>query len=617
MKFNLLVLIIMMSIGQSNGQNFMRLADINPGTGNSAAFNDNSTIYYNGILFFSANDGIHGDELWIYENSEVTLLKDINEGEAGSEIQNMYVLNDKLIFTANTSAHGTEWWTSDGTSEGTQLLIDINSGNSNGVYANYFYAADGFGIYNEELYFTGIVDADYELWKTDGTNSGTVLVKNIASFGSSFPNSYVVFNEELYFSCHEGLWKTNGTTGGTILVEDEDPEDAFGFEPRNLFATNEYMLMIQDDNLWVSDGTSSGTNKIYDFEYVSLNWGGPRFRLVNGIVLFPADDGNTGDELWKTDGSTAGTQLVKDVWNGTDGYAPQNTVVFQDKLYYKGNDGESDIELFVSDGTELGTHLFFEFSENGSGFSLPTEIVADENNIYMNAGVSFSKELWVSDGLTNTFEIDINPSGESIPNSFYLFDEKLFCFARTGDSGFEPYIVDLNATVIDEDEDGYSVEDDCDDSNPEVNPGQEEIPYNGLDDDCNSSTLDDDLDQDGFLLVDDCDDSNPNINPDVEEIPDNGIDEDCDGMDLVTSIQKLSKSTINIFPNPVTDRINIIIEGQLNFKSSIYSLTGELMVTTTNITQINVNALATGIYLLEIQDLNTGERIVEKIIKTN
>ncbi len=77
-----------------------------------------------------------------------------------------------------------------------------------------------------------------------------------------------------------------------------------------------------------------------------------------------------------------------------------------------------------------------------------------------------------------------------------------------------------------------ATEPDCNDANLNINPGMAEVPYNGLDDDCNSTTYDDDLDRDGYDAVitggTDCNDSNPNINPGAVEICDNNIDDDCD-----------------------------------------------------------------------------------------
>ena len=61
-----------------------------------------------------------------------------------------------------------------------------------------------------------------------------------------------------------------------------------------------------------------------------------------------------------------------------------------------------------------------------------------------------------------------------------------------------------------------------------VNPGLTEVPYNGKDDDCNATTLDDDLDSDGYPIATDCDDNDPGINPSAIEIC-NGIDDNCNG----------------------------------------------------------------------------------------
>jgi hypothetical protein len=80
--------------------------------------------------------------------------------------------------------------------------------------------------------------------------------------------------------------------------------------------------------------------------------------------------------------------------------------------------------------------------------------------------------------------------------------------------------------VPDDDEDGYLAEVDCNDLDASVNPGVAEVPYDGVDNDCNAATLDDDLDQDGVGRIDDCDDQDPLRYPGAIEACD-GVDNDC------------------------------------------------------------------------------------------
>ena len=98
----------------------------------------------------------------------------------------------------------------------------------------------------------------------------------------------------------------------------------------------------------------------------------------------------------------------------------------------------------------------------------------------------------------------------------------------SGTDGTDGSTPDPNDT--DDDGDGYSEnEGDCDDSTDTRSPGNSETPYNGVDDDCNEETRDDDVDGDGYLAADDCDDEDPGAYPGAPEVRENGVDDDCDG----------------------------------------------------------------------------------------
>src|SRR6478735_3791581 len=94
---------------------------------------------------------------------------------------------------------------------------------SQGLVKNINPAGDGnpylFLEYNGAMYFSADDGTGGEVWKSDGTPSGTVMLKDINPSGTSDPDNtrFIVYNNELYFTADDGtngkeVWKSNGTS---------------------------------------------------------------------------------------------------------------------------------------------------------------------------------------------------------------------------------------------------------------------------------------------------------------------------------------------------------------------------------------------------------------------
>jgi hypothetical protein len=86
-------------------------------------------------------------------------------------------------------------------------------------------------------------------------------------------------------------------------------------------------------------------------------------------------------------------------------------------------------------------------------------------------------------------------------------------------------------------------------------------------------------------------------------------------LNSVLSTHELTNSTVSIYPNPAIDIINIDVPRNIKYDANLYDLQGRLIISTTNKSVIEIQSLPLGIYFIEIKDLDSGQKVIDKIIK--
>ena len=322
--------------------------DIFPGSGGSTGVYGLDWVVFDGKIFFIANDGVHGDELWVSDGTEAgtELVKDVYPGVNGSQMIFMTATTDALYFGARDETHGTELWRSNGTEAGTELVKDIRTGVSDSL-STYYYER-WLAIENTLFFVASDGINGFELWRSNGAEENTVLVKDIYPGGSdSNPMNLIDVNGVILFSANDPghgfeLWRSDGTAENTVLVKDIYPGGMSsdpGYYSEGRTVVNDTAFFIANDGtsgleLWRSDGTAQGTALVKDINpgyYGSI----PR-SLINlgGRLYFTAENVAYGEELWQSDGTEAGTELVKDIYPGSQGSRPRFLTNVNGRLFF-------------------------------------------------------------------------------------------------------------------------------------------------------------------------------------------------------------------------------------------------------------------------------------------
>lgn len=326
-------------------------------------------------------------------------ISDINPGNLSSYPTNFTELNNNLIFTATSSSsfYPRDIYKSDGTTSGTSLVMAISTYLSSGNEPVFMKCGNS-------LYFK-IMDASSgyldKLWKTDGTLGGTVLVKDLNT--KEHCSNLCEMNGMIYFmtsyfdivwgnTIHE-LWKSDGTLSGTAVVKDWT-NSSFG-NSITIRAFNNKIYFLGNE----SDGTLAGT--IQTGVLLPLI---SQSCILNGIIYYRGSDG----KLWKTDGTLLGTVQAVDfpVYNNL--YTSNGWIYFSGGYNGVGLPGN---ELCKTDGTLANTSMIKDIYL-GFNSSNPNELIDINGTIFFlaNDGIS-GKELWKTDGTAGgtTLVKDISP----------------------------------------------------------------------------------------------------------------------------------------------------------------------------------------------------------------
>jgi len=314
---------------------------------------------FNDAIYFAGNKANNfSDKLYKLQGNQLSLVKDFEETGQTASISNVKKVTGGLYlgvsFLSTATTYKRQLWKSDGSTNGTLLVKDSclmsTSIEWNGKLL--FYAV-------------GPDRQNREPWISDGTEAGTAQLKDIAPGINGSDGNFTVFsplNHQLIFQANDGpsgleLWQTNGTAAGTTLLKDINT-------------------------------TSTGPSGI---------WLPTAF---NNKLVFTASNGINGG-LWASDGTDAGTTQVNNIsFNGLYKQSITTYARLKDELYADGYDSlQAKYGLIKSNGNSTNGELVKAFDRDKQ---LIVWVRATSNLVYFELfnSTDYTRFLWRSDGTT-------------------------------------------------------------------------------------------------------------------------------------------------------------------------------------------------------------------------
>ena len=357
----------------------------------------------------------------------------------------VYVITSDITFSPTASTD--KIWKSDGTTAGTSLVYAFQpaSGFTNmGLFYSVASHYKNYSVDGNSIYFSAY-DATNgkEIWKTDGTAAGTMMLKDVkAGTGSSQTAGFCKIPSTTLFiaqsiGLESKLWKTDGTTAGTEQIPVAEP---FYIVNQDMAKLGNKVIFFAHNTVdgyepYVSDGTAAGTFMLKNINpsgnSLTTQAMGLHLKMTDKYCYFIANNGTT-NALWRTDGTIDGTiEVMPNVTNGISdaGYSTSDTENLWFINYLNNNASQ---QLYKSNGTVEGSflvHSTLSYAQNlttykGAAWFQSRDIAA-----------LYNAEVWRSDGLTVNTELALDIAGlsaSSDPYAFFELNSKLYFFAKNG-----------------------------------------------------------------------------------------------------------------------------------------------------------------------------------------
>ena len=409
---------------QTSGQ-LSLVADIAPGMESAFELETANLLATNTALFFAADDGVEGRELWRYDGVGVTRIATTNALHLDGAPMHLTDLGagDVLMSAVVTD-------------KGRELVRAGSAGVT--MIANFTVESLGYWVSPEIFDATLGADAFIRVW--DSVGGGHLLRWSPATGAAQidhFPHSGLT-SIDPFLTAQQAMVLGSGQV---LMPADDDfatvpfwAASSTGFAPfpewdgfaqlpsagtligsvagRALFIAQTAATGFVP---WATDGTIQGTVPLVDFASVgqaALGWPGVR---LGADLLFAMTTEAPWSRLWKSDGTPAGTMLVNEPLSGAAGLGPTQLVRFGDRVFYSARDAALGEELFVTDGTAAGTGLLMDLNPGALG-SQVNQLVPFEGRLYFTAKTeTHGRELWVTEGTAagTSLVVDLNPGPAS------------------------------------------------------------------------------------------------------------------------------------------------------------------------------------------------------------